>query len=68
MVLMTPPDTEIRVLTDLAGHRVAMHTDGVHLLETVLTLYGADPTATDTVVEGWTLMDLVDSMRYKDIR
>lgn len=60
MVLMTPADTTIRALADLAGRRVAMHKDGVHLLETVMTLHGADPQATDIVVDGWTLRDLID--------
>jgi len=60
MVLMTAPDSGIRTLTHLAGRRVAMHKDGVHLLETVLTLHGMDPKAADTVVGGWTLGDLIN--------
>jgi NitT/TauT family transport system substrate-binding protein len=37
-----------------------MHRDGVHLLETVLTLHGIDPKRVETTVSGWTLDQLTD--------
>lgn len=60
MVLMTPPGSGIRTLHDIAGRRVAMHGDGIHLLRTVLTLHGIDPETVDFTVRGWRLEDLIN--------
>jgi ABC-type nitrate/sulfonate/bicarbonate transport system substrate-binding protein len=40
LVLMTKPNSGIRSLTDLPGKRVAMHVDGICILEAVLALKG----------------------------
>ena len=58
--LITLRDSGIRSLQDVPGHRVAMHRDGIHLLETVLSLHGIDPIAVDFTVADWTLERLVD--------
>jgi ABC-type nitrate/sulfonate/bicarbonate transport system substrate-binding protein len=42
LVLMTKPDSGIRSLSDLPGRRVAMHSDGIRILEAVLALKGID--------------------------
>jgi ABC-type nitrate/sulfonate/bicarbonate transport system substrate-binding protein len=42
LVLMTKPSSGIRTLQDLPGKRVAMHVDGIRILEAVLALYGID--------------------------
>ena len=44
----------------VCGRRVAMHKDGIHLLETVLTLHGIDAKEVETTVGGWTLDQLAD--------
>lgn len=58
MVLMTRLESGIVTLADLAGRRVAMHADGIHLLETVLELHGVDGELVETTVGGWSLDDL----------
>ena len=58
MVLMTHPESGIATLADLPGRRVAMHSDGTHLLETMLELHGVDRGLVDTTVGGWSLDDL----------
>jgi len=58
MVLMTRPDRGIVSLADLPGRHVAMHQDGIHLLETVLDLHGIDRSRIETTVGGWSLDDL----------
>lgn len=40
LVLMTKPSSGIQSLTDLRGKRVAMHVDGIRILEAVLALHG----------------------------
>lgn len=40
LVLMTKPNSGIKALTDLRGKRVAMHVDGIRILEAVLALKG----------------------------
>lgn len=60
MVLMTSPASGIHTLHDLAGRRIGMHRDGIHLLRTVLTLHGFDPQSVDATVGGWTLPDLIN--------
>ena len=42
LVLMTKPQSGIRSLTDLPGKRVAMHVDGIRILEAVLALKRID--------------------------
>ncbi len=59
MVLMTGPDSGIRTLQDLPGRRVAMYEDGIHLLKTVLTLHGIDPSTVDTTSDNWSPEALV---------
>lgn len=58
MVLMTSPESGIATLADLPGRRVAMHSDGIHLLETVLELHGVEGGLVQTTVGGWSLDDL----------
>jgi ABC-type nitrate/sulfonate/bicarbonate transport system substrate-binding protein len=50
LVLMTRPDSRILSLADLPGKRVAMRSDGIHILEAVLTLAGIDRSALDITV------------------
>ena len=59
MVLMTADDSGIRTLAHLPGHRVGVHEDGVHLLETILSLHGVDRASIELQVGGWTLDDLI---------
>ena len=59
MVLMSADDAGIRTLAHLPGHRVGVHEDGVHLLETILSLHEVDPASVELAVGGWTLDDLV---------
>lgn len=47
LVLMTKRSSNIQTLTDLAGRRVAMHADGIRILEAVLALAGIDRAAID---------------------
>lgn len=47
LVLMTKRASNIQTLTDLVGRRVAMHTDGIRILEAVLALAGIDRVAID---------------------
>ncbi len=42
LVLMTKRTSSIRTLADLVGRRVAMHADGIRILEAVLALSGID--------------------------
>ena len=58
--LVTLPERGMECLADVAGRRIAMHRDGVHLLETVLELHGIDPGSMRTTVTGWTLDHLLD--------
>lgn len=58
--LITLASSTLRNLSDVPGRRIAMHRDGIHLLEAVLTLRGMDPEAVDTTVSGWTLDQLID--------
>ena len=58
--LVTLPESGMERLADVAGRRIAMHRDGVHLLETVLELHGIDPGSMQTTVEDWTLDQLLD--------
>ena len=58
--LVTLPECGMERLADVAGRRIAMHRDGVHLLETVLELHGIDPGSMRTTVTGWTLDHLLD--------
>ena len=44
LVLMTKRSSGIRTLADLPGRRVAMHVDGIRILEAVLLLEGIDRT------------------------
>ena len=59
MVLMTADDSGIRTLAHLPDHRVGVHQDGVHLLETILSLHGVDRASIELKVGGWTLDDLI---------
>lgn len=45
LALMTRAEGPIRRLSDLKGRRVAMHADGIRILEAVLALQGIDQTA-----------------------
>jgi ABC-type nitrate/sulfonate/bicarbonate transport system substrate-binding protein len=45
LVLMTKRSSNIQTLADLAGRRVAMHADGIRILEAVLALAGIDQAA-----------------------
>ena len=58
--LVTLPESGMACLADVAGRRIAMHRDGIHLLETVLELHGIDPGSMETTVLGWTLEQLLD--------
>lgn len=58
--LVTLPESGMACLADVAGRRIAMHRDGIHLLETVLELHGIDPGPMETTVAGWTLDQLLD--------
>ncbi len=58
--LVTLPERGMERLEDVAGRRIAMHRDGIHLLETVLDLHGIDTGLLETTVAGWTLDELLD--------
>ncbi len=58
--LVTLPESGMTSLADVVGRRIAMHRDGIHLLETVLELHGIDPGLMETTVAGWTLDQLLD--------
>jgi len=58
--IITLPDSGISSLNDVPGRRIAMHRDGIHLLETVLSLHGIDPATAETTVAGWTLEQLAE--------
>ena len=47
LVLMTKQSRGLRTLVDLVGRRVAMHADGIRILEAVLALEGIDRTTID---------------------
>lgn len=47
LVLMTKRHSGIHALTDLPSRRVAMHADGIRILEAVLQLEGIDRTSVD---------------------
>ena len=47
LVLMTKQSRGLRTLADLVGRRVAMHADGIRILEAVLALDGIDRTTID---------------------
>ena len=59
MVLMTAADSGIASLRDLPGRRIAMHRDGIHLLETILALHGIAAGDLNPTLEGWSLDDLI---------
>lgn len=59
MVLMCAAEGRIRTLAHLPGLRVGVHEDGVHLLETILSLHGVDRTSIELRVGGWILDDLI---------
>ncbi len=59
MVLMTAADSGIAGLRDLPRRRIAMHRDGIHLLETILALHGIAAGDLNPTLEGWSLDDLV---------
>ncbi len=59
MVLMTAADSGIASLRDLPRRRIAMHRDGIHLLETILALHGIAAGDLNPTLEGWSLDDLV---------
>lgn len=40
LILMSPPQAPIQQITDLKGKRVAIHCDGLHVLESLLALHG----------------------------
>lgn len=40
LVIMSRPEAEIRSIEDLRGKRVAMHCDGIRILEGILSLHG----------------------------
>ncbi len=42
LVVMSRPESEIRSITDLRGKRVAMHCDGIRILEGMLDLHGIE--------------------------
>ena len=42
LVVMSRPESGIRSITDLRGKHVAMHCDGIRILEGMLDLYGID--------------------------
>ena len=60
MVLMTAREGGIADLAGLAGRRVTMHADGIHLLRTVLALHAIDASTIAFQVGGWTLDQLID--------
>ena len=60
LVLITGRCGPIKTLADLPGRRVAMHGDGILLLEAVLKLNGIDPKSVDLAVGDWTLENLVE--------
>ncbi|MEM7336707.1 MAG: ABC transporter substrate-binding protein, partial [Chloroflexota bacterium] len=60
MVLMTDLNGDIQTLYDLPGKRIGMHRDGIHLLQTILTLHGIDPGGVEFTVGGWGLRDLIN--------
>ncbi|MBT6509367.1 MAG: ABC transporter substrate-binding protein, partial [Rhodospirillaceae bacterium] len=60
IMLITAPDSGIGELGDLPGRRIAMHRDGIHLLETVLALHGIEAGSIETTVAGWNLDQLID--------
>lgn len=47
LVLMTKRGSNIETVADLSGRRVAMHADGIRILEAVLALAGIDRAAID---------------------
>jgi ABC-type nitrate/sulfonate/bicarbonate transport system substrate-binding protein len=58
--LITLADSTLRRLANVPGRRIAMHRDGIHLLEAVLTLHDMDPGQVETTISGWTLDQLID--------
>ncbi len=60
MHLVTLPESGMSCLADVPGRRIAMHRDGIHLLETVLELHDIDPGSLEKTVSGWTLGQLLD--------
>jgi ABC-type nitrate/sulfonate/bicarbonate transport system substrate-binding protein len=59
LVLMTKPGSGIQMLSDLPGHRVAMYSDGLHVLEAVLDLLAIPRSGVSITSQGWKLDDFV---------
>ncbi|HMR68134.1 MAG TPA: ABC transporter substrate-binding protein [Anaerolineae bacterium] len=60
LVLMTKPESGIRSLVDLPGRRVAMHIDGIHILEAVLSLNGLERAEVEITQVTWDLNHLIE--------
>jgi ABC-type nitrate/sulfonate/bicarbonate transport system substrate-binding protein len=59
LVLMTKPKSGIRSLTDLPGKRVAMHVDGIRILEAVLALKGINQSDIEITEVAYDLNNLI---------
>ena len=59
LVLMTKPSSGIQSLTDLRGKRVAMHVDGIRILEAVLALKGINQTDIEITEVAFDLNNLI---------
>ena len=60
LVLIAPRGGPVETLSDLPGRRLAMHHDGVHLLEALLVLKGIDVKGVDIAVDNWSSEDLIE--------
>jgi ABC-type nitrate/sulfonate/bicarbonate transport system substrate-binding protein len=58
--LMSLPEAGIVTLNDLVGRNIAVHSDGIYLLKTVLALHGLDTSAVNITVGNWNLSQLKD--------
>ena len=67
LVLMTKRSTGIQSLADLPGRRVAMHADGIRILDAVLALAGIDRATIDLHEVNFDIANLVDD-RYDAVQ
>jgi NitT/TauT family transport system substrate-binding protein len=67
LVLMTKRSSGIRTLADLHGRRVAMHSDGIRILEAVLALEGIERSSVHVTEVGYDLGNLAGD-RYAAVQ
>lgn len=67
LVLMTKCSTGIQTLADLSGRSVAMHADGIRILEAVLALAGIDSSTIDLHEVDFDIANLADD-RYDAVQ